>query len=174
VKAMKLADLEAVVSALDQARVRFIVVGGLAVALHGYSRATYDLDLVINLDPENIRGAFRALGKLGYRPLVPITAEQFADGSTRQRWISEKGMTVLNFHSDSHRETNVDVFVTEPFDFDDEYANAWVQELIPGEPLRVARIETIIAMKRLAGRQKDLADVEELTNIKAALDGKKT
>ena len=82
-------------------------------------------------------------------------------------------MTVLNVHSDSHRETNVDVFVTEPFDFDDEYANAWLQELIPGAPLRVARIETIIAMKRLAGRQKDLADVEELMNIKAALDGKK-
>jgi hypothetical protein len=171
---MNLADTEAIVRALDGAGVRFIVVGGLAVALHGYSRATYDLDLVVRLEPRNIEAAFGALARLGYRPLVPVTAGQFADATVRQRWIDEKGMQVLNFHSDQHRETNVDVFVTEPFDFEKEYARACLQELVPGSPLRVAALETMIAMKRAAGRGKDLADVDELMRIKAALDGKKT
>ena len=42
------------------------------------------------------------------------------DPKQRQQWIEEKGMTVLNFHSDVHRETPVD-FVTAPFDFEEEY-----------------------------------------------------
>jgi predicted nucleotidyltransferase len=162
---MNLPDLEAVVGALDGAGVRFIVVGGLAVAFHGYSRTTYDLDLVVGLEPANIVAAFRALEQLGYRPLVPVTAAQFADSTVRQRWIEEKGMKVLNFNSDRHRETNVDIFVSEPFDFAQEYENAYLQELIPGTPLRVARLETMIAMKRAAGRGKDLADIDELMSV---------
>jgi hypothetical protein len=169
---MKLSDMEAAIRALDQAQVRFIVVGGVAVAMHGYGRLTYDLDLVVKLDPANVAAAFRALETLGYRPLVPVTAAQFADAATRQRWIVEKGMTVLNFHSDRHRTMNIDVFVSEPFDFDDEYANAYLQELIPGVPMRLARLETMIAMKRAAGRSKDLVDADELMKIKAGLDEK--
>jgi hypothetical protein len=168
---MKLEDVEAIARALDRAGVKFVVVGGLAVALHGYSRTTYDVDLVIQLESRNIVAGFGALKGLGYRPLVPVTAEQFADEALRKSWIDQKGMKVLNFNSDLHRETGVDVFVTEPFDFDDEYKNAYRQEFLPGITLRIARIDTLVAMKRLAGRAKDLADIEELLSIKKALDG---
>lgn len=169
---MKLADVEAAVRALDAAQVRYIVAGGLAVVLHGYGRTTYDLDLVIQLKPANLLAAFNALKALSYRPLVPITSEQFADPAMRQAWIEQKGMKVLNFWSDVHRETNIDVFVTEPFDFDAEYERAYVLEFIPGSKLRVASIATLIAMKRAAGRRKDLADIEELQNIQEAQRGK--
>lgn len=169
---MKLADVEAVFSALDAAQVRYIVVGGLAVVLHGYSRTTYDLDLVIQLKPSNILTAFQALKPLGYRPLVPVTPEQFADPDIRQAWIEQKGMKVLNLWSDAHRDTNIDIFVMEPFDFDAEYERAHVQELIPGSKLRVASLDTLITMKRAAGRRKDLADIEELLNIQEAQRGK--
>lgn len=169
---MKVAAMESAIRALEEARVRFIVVGGVAVAMHGYGRLTYDLDLVVWLDPANVRAAFVALATLGYRPLVPVTAEQFGDPQARRRWITEKGMTVLNFHSDRYREMNIDVFVSEPFDFETEYANAYVQELIPGVSMRIASLETLIAMKRAAGRAKDLADADELMKIKAALDEK--
>lgn len=81
-------------------------------------------------------------------------------------------MTVLNFHSDSRSATNIDVFVNEPFDFDVEYANAYVQEIIPGVPLRLVRLETLIALKRSAGRDKDLIDIEALTRISKGLHEK--
>ncbi|MEK6610330.1 MAG: hypothetical protein AABZ35_05370, partial [Gemmatimonadota bacterium] len=100
---MKLASVEAVVRALNGADVPFIVVGGLAVNAHGYGRFTGDVDLVVQLRPEAIRRAFRALASLGYQPRVPVTADGFADPAQRARWIAEKGMTVLNFHSDRHR-----------------------------------------------------------------------
>ena len=168
---MKLTSIEAVVRALDAAQVLYIVVGGIAVVLHGYGRSTYDLDIVLKLDRANVLAAFAALKPLGYRPRVPITADQFANAEIRNRWIEEKGMMVLNLHSDQHQETNIDLFVTEPFDFEKEYRAAYLQELIPGMPLRVASLDMLIAMKRSAGRQKDLADVDELLKIKGVLRG---
>ena len=165
---MKLTSLEAVVRALDAAGVPFIVVDGLAVVAHGYGRQTQDLDIVIRLEPESVRNAFAALATLGYRPRVPVTAEGFADAAQRARWIAEKGMTVLNFQSDLHRETPVDIFVSEPFDFETEHRLALAEEIAPGVPMRFLRLDTLLQLKRAAGRTQDLADVAELR----ALHGK--
>jgi hypothetical protein len=55
---MKLASFEAIIRALNQAGVRYIVVGGLAVIAHGFGRTTYDVDLVIELNPSNIKRLF--------------------------------------------------------------------------------------------------------------------
>lgn len=162
---MKIASIEAIVRGLHDAGVPFIVVGGLAVVAHGYGRQTRDLDLVIRLDPDSIRSAFSALATLGYRPRVPVTADAFADPRQRGRWITDKGMRVLNFHSDRHRETPVDLFVNEPFDFGAEFASAKIEELAPGALVRVLRLETLLRLKQEAGRPQDLADIAELKLI---------
>lgn len=162
---MKLAAFETIAAALRDAGVRYLVAGGIAVNAHGYVRLTYDVDLVIQLKPDNIRPAFRALAGLGYRPTVPVTAEQFADEAQRARWIREKGMQVLNFHSELYRPFTVDVFVSEPFDFDDEYEAAMQGELAPGLTVRFVSIPALIAMKQLANRPRDLDDIEHLRMI---------
>ena len=161
---MKLAAFEAIVTALRDAGVRYLVAGGMAVNAHGYLRLTYDVDLVIQLRPNNIRPAFDALAGLGYRPTVPVTAEQFADEAHARR-IREKGMQVLNFQSDLHRPFTVDVFVTEPFDFDREYEAAMQGEVAPGLTVRFVSIPALIAMKQLANRPRDLDDIEHLRLI---------
>lgn len=162
---MKLASVETIVRSLNDAKVPFIVVGGLAVVAHGYGRQTQDLNLVIRLDPESIRAAFGALADLGYRPRVPVTADGFADPVQRASWIRDRGMKVLNFHSDRHRETPVDIFVTEPFDFQVEYASAKVETLSSNVSMRIVRRETLIRLKQEAGRPQDLADIAELMAI---------
>ncbi len=159
---MKLASLEAIVRSLNEGNVRYLIAGGLAVNAHGYIRFTQDVDLVIALDPANIVRAFEMLAKLGYRPAVPIRAEDFADSELRQKWIREKGMKVLNFFSDLHRETNVDVFVTEPFDFQRESMDAMQGELSPGANVRFVSLPTLIAMKEAANRPRDIDDVQHL------------
>ena len=159
---MKKASFGAVVRALNQADVPFLVVGGIAVIHHGYGRLTQDVDLVIRLEPEIILRAFAALAKIGYRPGVPVTAEQFADPSLREAWKHDKGMQVLKFWSDQHPETPVDIFVAEPFDFSREYAAADVQEAEPGLKVRIVTLATLLAMKQAAGRSQDIADVDEL------------
>ena len=159
---MKLASVRAIARALNGARVPFIVVGGLAVNAHGFGRLTWDVDLVIRLEPDVIRRAFAALGSLGYAPLVPITADGFADPAQRQTWIREKGMMVLSFQSDAHRETPVDVLATEPFDFVAEHGRSLVQEVAPGVPVRILALDTLARLKRAAGRPRDDADLAEL------------
>lgn len=159
---MRLASFEAVVSALENAGVRYLVAGGLAVNAHGYLRFTKGLDLVAQLVAANIEAAFAALGKLGYRPTVPITATQFADATLRETWIRERGMQVLQFWSDEHRETPIDLFVHEPFPFDDEYRQALVKPLRGSIPVRFVSIPTLIRMKEAAGRPQDRIDIEHL------------
>ena len=159
---MKLASFEAIVRALEGAGVRYLVAGGLAVGAHGYMRFTKDADMVIQLLPKNIQRAFAALGTLGYRPVVPITLEQFADAAQRESWIRDKGMQVLQFWSDAHRETPVDVFVSEPFHFDEEYGRALIKPLYGTIPVRFVSIPTLIQMKEAAGRPQDRIDIEHL------------
>ena len=118
---MKLDSVEKIFRVLNTAGVQYLVADGLAVNAHGYLRFTKDVDFVVRLLPENIKQAFTALGTLGYRPNVPVTGEQFADSEQRQSWIDNKGMQVLQLWSDAHRETPVDIFVTEPFPFEEEY-----------------------------------------------------
>lgn len=159
---MKLATFEAIVRALNDAGVRYLVAGGLAVNAHGYLRFTKDVDFVVQLVPDNIEHTFAALAALGYRPVVPVTAAQFADAALRESWIRDKGMQVLQFWSDAHRETPVDLFVTEPFPFDEEYECALVKALYGTIPVRFVSIPTLIRMKEAAGRPEDKIDIEYL------------
>lgn len=159
---MKLNSFAAVAEALEKAGVRYLVAGGLAVNAHGYLRFTNDVDLVVQLVPENIVNAFAALASIGYEPVVPITASQFADAKTRDGWVREKNMTVLQFWSDEHRETPIDMFVSEPFPFDEEYARSLSKPLRGSVDVRFVSIATLIDMKTAVGRRQDLIDVEHL------------
>lgn len=162
---MKLASLEAIASALNEAGVRYLIVGGLAVAAHGYGRATFDVDLVIQLQPDNIRRGMEALISLGYRALAPVPATDFADSAIRQGWIRDKRMVVFQLHSDQHPETRIDLFVAEPFDFDLEYDRALSGTLLPGLQIRFVRLETLLRMKEVADREKDREDVRQLKKL---------
>ena len=162
---MKLSSFDAIVQALNSAGVRYLVVGGLAVNAHGYLRFTKDVDLVVRLATADILGAFRALAEIGYQPSVPITAAQFADPALRESWRRDKNMLVLKFWSDIHRETPIDIFVYEPFDFDIEYVRAMTASDADDTPARFASIQALIAMKTAAARPVDLIDIEKLRQI---------
>jgi hypothetical protein len=167
---VKLASFEAIVRALEDANVRYLIAGGLAVAAHGYGRVTFDVDLVVQLTPDNVQRAMRAFESLGYRPLAPVSAPGFADPATRESWIRDKRMVVFQLHSEEHRETRIDLFVAEPFDFDDEYYRALTGDILPGLPVRFVRIETLIRMKEAAGRAKDLEDIRQLRLLQESSD----
>src|SRR5260370_36943831 len=104
---MKLADVEAILRALNDANVRYLIVGGLAVVAHGYVRYTADVDIVLDLEGENTLRAMKALEAIGSRPDVPVKAEQFADQEVRESWIQRECMIVLQMfranRPDPHR-----------------------------------------------------------------------
>jgi hypothetical protein len=161
---MKLADLEAILRALNEAQVRYLIVGGLAVVAHGYVRATVDVDIVLNLEPDNVLKAMAALKAINYQPLLPVDPGQFADERTRQMWREEKNMIVFQMRNPARESTRLDIFVQEPFPFEREFAQAkW--ENVAGIPSPVLGLEQLLRMKRESGRPQDLADIDQLQLI---------
>jgi hypothetical protein len=154
-------DFDQVFAALNRGGVRYIVVGGVAVVLHGHLRFTADLDLVVALDPANIAASLAALATLGYRPRAPVASEQFADPDVRREWIVEKGTVVFSFWSPAHPATSVDLFVEEPFDFEAAFARALHVDL-DGTQVVVASIPDLVELKKRAGRPGDLEDIRAL------------
>lgn len=162
---MEVRSIETIFKALNDAGVKYLVVGGLAVSAHGYERLTVDVDLVIGLQPENIKGAFRALEAVGYQMSIPATPEEFANPKLRETWRKEKNMLVLRLWSEAHRRTPIDVFVYEPFDFEKEFARAKWEPVAGDIRAPVVSYETLLAMKREAGRDKDLMDIQALKKL---------
>lgn len=163
---MASSELLRVFAALADAQVRYLVVGGVAVVLHGHLRVTADLDLVVGLDADNATAAVNALAALGYRPRAPVPLSQFADAGVRASWIADKGLTVFSLWSPNAPGTEIDLFVREPFVFDEVYARAAQVEL-EGIRIPVLALQDLIALKQHAGRTKDLQDVEALSAILA-------
>lgn len=161
---MKVDDIRTILRALNDADVRYLIVGGLAVVAHGYVRFTQDIDLVIQLERENVLRAMDALTAIGYRPLIPVDAAQFADETLRKQWRDEKGMIVFQLLNPHRESTRIDIFVTEPFVFVQEFETAkwhtWGELRAP-----VIRIEALIAMKEATDRPQDLADAALLRDI---------
>lgn len=162
---MEVRSVEAIISALNSAKVRYLIVGGLAVNAHGYERLTRDVAFVISLVPENIIRGLHALVAIGYRMSIPITPEQFADPKLRESYRAEKGMVVLRMWSDLHGRTPIDVFVYEPFVFDREYGMAKWEPILGEISAPIVRYETLLEMKRLAARPQDVADIAELERL---------
>lgn len=154
-------EFEPVIEALDDCGVRYVVVGGLAVLLHGVDRLTADLDVVLDLTPEPCLRAMRSLTDLGYRPRPPVLAEDFADPGMRRRWVEEKGMQVFSLWDPRNRLPILDLFVAYPIDFETLLARS-ARFPLGASAVRVAAVEHLIRMKTGTGRLKDQQDIEAL------------
>ena len=162
---MEVRSIETIVKALNTAKVEYLIVGGLAVGAHGYDRLTADVDLVIGLQPKNITRGLHALLAAGWKLSIPVTVEDFADPKLRESWRKEKDMIVLKLWSDVHRRTPVDVFVYEPFDFKKELARAKWERVAGKTRAPIICYKTLLAMKKTAGRDKDLLDIKALKKL---------
>ena len=163
---MEVRSIEAMVRALNEAKVRYLIVGGLAVNAHGFVRLTRDVDIVLALDPENAALGLNTLLKIGYAMAIPARPEEFANAETREDWRRTKQMIVLKLWSDQHQRTPVDIFVYEPFAFEEEIKVATELEVCPGLLAPVVSLATLLEMKRTAARPQDLIDVAELQRMR--------
>lgn len=102
--------------------------------------------------------------KLGYRPKVPVKAEDFADEKLRQKWIREKNMVVFSFYHPNNPFDVIDVFVYHPRPFEEMYKSGKKGEIF-GQTIRAAGLEDMLYMKEKAGRPKDQIDIRFLRTI---------
>jgi predicted nucleotidyltransferase len=161
-------DFTSVFRVLLAARVRFIVVGGLAVLLHGIDRLTADMDLVVDLAPPAVGEAMAALLAAGFRPMAPVDAMEFADPAQRAAWKRDRGMEVFSLWDPTNRRPTVDVFLEPPIPFETLW-NASIEVKIGDLAIRLASIAHLIQMKQATGRPKDLEDVTRLKALASRL-----
>lgn len=161
-----MSSLASIVSALDESGARFVVVRGLAVVLHGHARLTADVDLVVDLSPGEAIKPVAALTRLGMVPRAPVAARDFAGPEAQRRGSEEEGMKVFSLWDPRAPLREVDLFVEPPIPFEDLWARS-VEVTLAGRRVRVASLSDLIAMKRLAGRPKDLEDIAALTALAA-------
>jgi hypothetical protein len=156
---------EPILQSLNVASVRYVVVGGLATVLHGFARLTADIDLVIDLEPAEARKAINALVRMGLRPRAPVDPLEFADPAVRGRWARDKGMRVFSLWDPAQPMREVDLFVEPPIPFEELWGRSEIVTL-ESAAVRIASIEDLVAMKRIAGRPQDAIDIEALETIR--------
>jgi hypothetical protein len=148
-------DGELLLRALRDAGVDLIVVGGVAATAHGSARGTMDLDLVYHRAPDNIGRLVAALG-----PLSPYL--RGAPPGLPFRWDEATVLRGLNFTLTTTR-GDLDLLgeITGGGSYEDLRPHT-VELDIFGVSCRCLGLEKLIAVKRAAGRPKDLEAVAEL------------
>jgi predicted nucleotidyltransferase len=154
-----------VFKALNKAKVKYVVAGGVAVVIYGYPRLTQDLDLIVFLDSKNLDKFFEALKTVNYAPKVPVTKEQFIDHKQREAWKKQKGMIVFSFVNRNIPFDLVDMFVNEPINFTELYKMK-KNVKVEGVTIPLIGIDHLLKLKKIAGRNKDLDDIAQLNIIK--------
>ena len=141
-----------------------MVVGGVAVVFHGVDRTTHDLDVFPELSRDNLLRAVRALGRLGFKPLLPVAAESIADPRARNMWIRNRNMKVFSFLDPRDPLHPVDLMVLERVPF----KKSWPRRrtiLVRRVSIPLMSIRDLITMKLKAGRDRDRSDIESLRNL---------
>lgn len=136
------------IDSLNQHHVEYVLVGGYAVIIRGYSRTTGDIDLWVKRSPENYTKLLSAIVQFGL-PEHAISIEQF---------LSDE-FDVFSFGRPPY---SIEIMTgVKGLDFFETYSSA-TQEEIDGITVRVIHINQLKLAKKASGRNKDLNDLENL------------
>lgn len=154
---------------LHESKIRYAVIGGIAVNLHGYNRLTGDLDIILSMTDENLRSFVAIANQLRLVPRLPLKVEDFTKEEMRSHWIHEKNMKVFSLYNPTNPLEHIDVKIDKPEDIEKFLANA--QTIDAGDiKISVVSIDDLIELKKQAGRERDLVDIRALERIRN-LDG---
>ena len=147
--------LKSVFKSFESHDVRYVVIGGVAVILHGVPRATFDLDILIEATPENVRRLLEALEEAGL-------------GTASLTSTDEILANAITIFKDCVR---LDVQTRTP---GIAFADAWSRREMmtyQGQSFAVLCKDDLIASKLAAGRDVDLNDVQLLQSPETNTDG---
>lgn len=142
-------NVEKLLKSLKEHKVRFVVIGATAFPVHGYSRATLDIDLFIEPKEENAKRTWKALKAFGY-PMEEVTLQ---DLLTKKLLIRQYIV-----------ETDIHPFVS-GVTFNGVWKNK-VKARFGKTFCWFASLPDLIRMKVAAGRPKDLEDLKYLRQLK--------
>lgn len=141
-------DFKEFIQSLNDHNVRYLIIGGYAVAFHGHPRYTKDLDVWIELGQENAANILKALAHFGFGSL----------GLTEDDFLEPDQIVQLGFPP-----SRIDILTTlEGVDFDECFASKIVTT-IDNIQMNFIDLENLKKNKKATGRLQDLADLENLS-----------
>jgi hypothetical protein len=152
------------ISALNKNNVRYMVVGGVALVLHGVVRLTADLDLMLDLSDKNMSKFLEVMKDLGYKPKLPVDPGDILDPKKREKWAKEKNMIAFAFINQKHDYKEIDMFIDEYIPFDAAYKRKMT--LLAGDvKINVVSFDDLITLKKISAREQDKKDIKMLKEL---------
>ena len=142
-------DTESLLKLLNAHNVEFVIIGATAFPVHGYARASLDIDLFIRPEPENASRTLKALKEFGY-DVTDLSEED----------LLSKKVLIRQYLV----ETDIHPFV-QGVTFDQIWKDR-VSGAYGNEKVYYASLDDLIAMKKAAGRPKDMEDLKVLLRLK--------
>jgi hypothetical protein len=157
--------IEEILQELNRCKVKYLVVGGIAVNLHGFYRSTQDLDIILLLENSNLKKFVNAVKKLKLIPRIPVKIEDFTNAELRKIWIKDKNMKAFTLYEPNFQKKYLDVIIDHPLSFRNAYKK---RKIFKDGELNVPTIAItdLIAMKKIASRERDKIDINALMQIK--------
>jgi predicted nucleotidyltransferase len=151
--------------ALNDAQVRYIVVGGVAMNLLGHPRFTGDIDILLALDPSNLKRMADKMEEMGYERRLPVSIDELGDEKKVLQLMKEKGLTAYTFMNAKEPQFSIDVIVGASLKFAD-YERDCITVEVWDVAIPVVSIDDLIGMKKESNRKQDAQDIEALIKLK--------
>lgn len=143
-------DFREFIESLNSNKVKFLVLGGYALAFHGHPRYTKDLDIWLEASSENARRIIQALADFGFAGLGVSKDDFLVEGQIVQLGYPPNRIDLINS--------------PDGIDFDECY-KARIEIDLNGLIIPIIDLENFRKNKKAAGRAQDLADLEKLSDI---------
>jgi len=158
-------DYLAIFRSFNDAGIRYLVVGGLAVNMYGVPRMTYDVDVLLDLEDDNVSRFVGLMQEWGFKPKVPVAITEFAEKEKREDWIKNKHMKAFNLVNHEWAIKEIDVIIDSPVDYTQGVQHSRIM-VLQGVPISIVSIDDLIKMKAITDRQQDIADIRYLKELK--------
>ncbi len=145
-------DFQDFLKAFNNNDVDYILLGGYAVILHGYSRTTGDMDILVRKSKKNYQKIIAAFREFGM-PTFDMTEENF---------LKNKDVDVFSF---GNPPVSIDIMTkAKDLDFEDAFENAIIHE-VDNLSIKVIHIDDLIQLKKAVNRPKDINDIQHLKDL---------
>lgn len=156
-----LKPLEDLIRLFDDLNIPYAIMGGMAVSVHGIPRPTHDLDFTISVDRKRLNALYSAAVNLGY-----TTPEAYQSGWVDQ--VSDLPLVRMRQWIDG-KTVDIDLFLVES-EFQESVLTRRMECLVEGRPAWVVSPEDLILLKLIAGRPRDLGDIQDILMVQGQLD----
>jgi len=140
---------------LNKLNIQYALVGGHAVAIHGATRGTMDIDFILKWELSNLEATEKALSNLGLVSRLPISASDIFN--FRKEYIKNRNLIGWNFYNPIRPSELVDIIITHDLSKIKTTKVNYHQTKIT-----VISKKDLIQMKKESGRPQDLFDIEAL------------